>query len=118
MVKFFLAAALLGGLRAGAQDYRALHTKAIVVDSHNDVLSSATLKGMDIGTDLTGKTHSDLARHQQSGVPDAAALAEFREVLCEALRVSQFCTRAPIQRPSGTSTENHRHRAGALRMGH
>ena len=55
-----VAATLAGGLRVHAQDYLKLHEKAIVVDTHNDVLSEATLKGMDIGTDLTGKTMSDL----------------------------------------------------------
>lgn len=54
--------------RANAQSYQALHEKAIVVDTHNDVLSTATMNGMDIGTDLTGKTHSDLARFKKGGV--------------------------------------------------
>lgn len=51
-----------------AASYQQLHYKAIVVDTHNDVLSAATLKGLDIGTDLTGKTHSDLARFRKGGV--------------------------------------------------
>ena len=51
-----------------AQPYQKLHEKAIVVDTHNDVLSTATLKGMDISTDLTGKTHTDLARLKKGGV--------------------------------------------------
>jgi membrane dipeptidase len=53
---------------AGAQEYLKLHEKAIVVDTHNDVLSTATMEGMDIETDLTGKTHSDLARFKKGGV--------------------------------------------------
>ncbi|HLZ89626.1 MAG TPA: hypothetical protein VKQ52_20370, partial [Puia sp.] len=76
MVKYFLiAAALMGGLRAGAQgnrgaqDYRVVHAKAIVVDTHNDVLSSATIgQGLDFGMDQTGKTHSDLGRWKKGGV--------------------------------------------------
>ena len=51
-----------------AQSYAKLHDKAIVVDTHNDVLTTATLRGMDIGTDLTGKTHSDLGRFRKGGV--------------------------------------------------
>ena len=66
--RLLLATALMGSLQAGAQAYMKLHEKAIVVDTHNDVLSDATLKGMDIGTDLTGKTHSDLARFRKGGV--------------------------------------------------
>src|SRR5271170_2651546 len=58
---------LLPGWVAG-QSYQVLHEKAIVVDTHNDVLSTATMNGMDIGTDLTGKTHSDLARFKKGGV--------------------------------------------------
>jgi membrane dipeptidase len=54
--------------RSAGQSYLKLHEKAIVVDTHNDVLSSATLNGMDIGTDLKGKTHSDLARFKKGGV--------------------------------------------------
>ena len=56
------------GLAANAQSYQTLHEKAIVVDTHNDVLSTATINGMDIGTDLTGKTHSDLMRFKKGGV--------------------------------------------------
>jgi len=55
-------------VRTAAQSYLKLHEEAIVVDTHNDVLSTATLNGMDIGTDLTGKTHSDLARFKKGGV--------------------------------------------------
>jgi len=55
-------------LAAHAQSYQTLHEKAIVVDTHNDVLSTATMNGMDIGTDLTGKTHSDLMRFKKGGV--------------------------------------------------
>jgi membrane dipeptidase len=45
-----------------------LHEKAIVVDTHNDVLSTATLKGLNIEDDLSGKTHSDLARFRKGGI--------------------------------------------------
>lgn len=51
-----------------AQPYQKLHEKAIVVDTHNDVLSSATMHGLNIETDLKGKTHSDLARFRKGGV--------------------------------------------------
>ncbi|KYP13668.1 dipeptidase [Flavihumibacter sp. CACIAM 22H1] len=45
-----------------------LHEKSIVVDTHNDVLSNATLKGLNIEEDLSGKTHSDLARFRRGGI--------------------------------------------------
>jgi membrane dipeptidase len=53
---------------ADAQSYLTLHRNAIVVDTHNDVLSTATMAGMNIEDDLTGKTHSDLARFKKGGV--------------------------------------------------
>lgn len=51
-----------------AQNYTSLHHKAIVVDTHNDVLSSATMNGLNIEDDLTGRAHSDIARFKKGGV--------------------------------------------------
>jgi membrane dipeptidase len=51
-----------------AQSDERLHEKALVVDTHNDVLSSATMNGLNIEDDLSGKTHSDLARFRKGGV--------------------------------------------------
>lgn len=50
------------------QPYRQLHEKAIVVDTHNDVLSTVTMRGLNIETNLSGKSHSDLARFKTGGV--------------------------------------------------
>lgn len=50
------------------QSYEKLHQKAILVDTHNDILSTATQRGLDIGQDLSGKTASDLARFKKGGV--------------------------------------------------
>lgn len=50
-----------------AQSYKKIHEDAILVDSHNDVLISV-LEGKRIEDDLTGKTHSDLARFRKGGV--------------------------------------------------
>jgi membrane dipeptidase len=63
-----LAAATLGGVPAGAQSYLALHEKAIVVDTHNDVLSETLQQGLDLEADLRGKTMSDLDRFKKGGV--------------------------------------------------
>jgi membrane dipeptidase len=69
-MKKIITSAILGIaiLIAKGQSYQTIHEKAIVVDTHNDVLSTATMNGMDIETDLTGKTHSDLARFKKGGV--------------------------------------------------
>jgi len=51
-----------------SQQYKIIHENAVVADTHNDVLSTVTLKFMSIETDLTGKSHSDLARFKKGGV--------------------------------------------------
>ncbi|MBL0180796.1 MAG: dipeptidase [Chitinophagaceae bacterium] len=53
---------------ASAQSYKKLHFKSIVVDTHNDILMKAADKGMVFDQDLTGKTHSDLARWKKGGL--------------------------------------------------
>ncbi len=65
-MRYYLPAAIL--LLASCQSYKSLHKKAILIDTHNDVLSSATMKGMNIDNDLSGKTHSDVARFRKGGV--------------------------------------------------
>jgi len=63
-----LLLSLLSLFLFSCQSYKMLHRDAIVVDTHNDVLSSATMKGLNIENDLTGKTHSDIARFKKGGV--------------------------------------------------
>src|SRR5271169_832955 len=55
-------------LIAQTQSYKTIHENAIVADTHNDVLSTATMNGLNIENDLTGKTQSDLARFKKGGV--------------------------------------------------
>ena len=51
-----------------AQKYKKIHAKAILVDTHNDILMKAADKGIVFDHDLTGITHSDLARWKQGGL--------------------------------------------------
>jgi membrane dipeptidase len=51
-----------------AQDYQKIHDKAIVVDSHNDILTACIEKKVSMDNDLKGKTHSDLKRFKEGGV--------------------------------------------------
>ena len=51
-----------------AQSYKKIHRKAIVVDTHNDILMKAADKGIVFDKHLTGITHSDLARWKQGGL--------------------------------------------------
>jgi membrane dipeptidase len=51
-----------------SQTAQQIHERAIVVDTHNDVLSSVTMKGLNIENDLKGRSHSDLGRFKKGGV--------------------------------------------------
>lgn len=51
-----------------AQDFRKIHEKAIVADSHNDILTACLEKKVSMDNDLRGKTQSDLNRFKQGGV--------------------------------------------------
>lgn len=58
---------LLCCILLSCQSYKKLHKEAILIDTHNDILSS-TMKGLNIDDDLTGKTYSDIARFKKGGV--------------------------------------------------
>jgi membrane dipeptidase len=51
-----------------AQKYKRIHKSAVLVDTHNDIPSSAIEKQVSFDTDLRGKTHSDLNRMRKGGV--------------------------------------------------
>ena len=65
----FLAAGLLfSQYNYAQQDYLKIHQKAVFADSHNDILTACIEKKLSMDADLTGKTHSDLARFKKAGV--------------------------------------------------
>jgi membrane dipeptidase len=68
LLKLLLTCSLFISLFSFAQGYKKLHRKAIVVDTHNDVLSTATMRGLNIENNLRGQTHSDIARFKEGGV--------------------------------------------------
>ncbi len=51
-----------------AQDYQKLHQQAMVVDTHNDILSKLIERNYTFDEDLKGKTHSDLNRMFVGGI--------------------------------------------------
>lgn len=51
-----------------AQNYLRLHERAIVIDTHNDILTECFEKNYSFDQDLKGKTHSDIDRFKQGGV--------------------------------------------------
>ncbi|MCW3088264.1 MAG: rane dipeptidase, partial [Sediminibacterium sp.] len=48
-----------------AQNVKKLHTRAIIVDSHNDILTASLEKKVSMDNDLKGLTHSDLERFKE-----------------------------------------------------
>ena len=68
-----------------AQSYKKIHAKAIVVDTHNDILMKAADEGVVFDQDLTGKTHSDLARWKKGGLD-----VQVFSVFCEGDTKSPF----------------------------
>lgn len=67
MKNLFFCFFILLALSAYPQAVSKLHTKAILVDGHNDILSSAMLDGIDISARVK-EGHSDLVRWKEGGV--------------------------------------------------
>ncbi len=65
---FTLSAILFLFFSTQAQSYKNLHNKAIVIDTHNDILTTCLEKGYCFDQDLAGKTHSDLQRFKEAGI--------------------------------------------------
>ena len=51
-----------------AQSYKKIHRRAILVDTHNDLLTQCFEKNISFDDDLEGKTQSDLMRFAEAGV--------------------------------------------------
>lgn len=66
MKNIFLFILLVSFTTTHAQNYKRLHRKAIVTDSHNDILSTCVEKGYRFDSNLIGSTHSDLKRMRES----------------------------------------------------
>ena len=58
---------LLTGSILYAQPANKIHANAILVDTHNDILSAGILDGLDISKRLT-QGHSDLVRWKEGGL--------------------------------------------------
>src|SRR3990170_6263836 len=58
---------LLTGIAVNSQSYKKIHQRAVLIDTHNDVLSSAVLDGKDISYRIT-EGHSDLDRFKEGGL--------------------------------------------------
>jgi membrane dipeptidase len=55
-------------LIVSAQSYKKLHFNSILIDTHNDIPSTAIDKGVSFDQQLKNRTHSDLERMKEGGV--------------------------------------------------
>jgi membrane dipeptidase len=86
MKKYFLTFSfLLSAFSINAQLYQRIHKKAIVVDTHNDILMKATDDAMQFDTNLKGKTQSDLDRWKQGGLD-----VQLFSVFCDGHKINPF----------------------------
>ncbi len=65
--KLLIILLMLAG-NASAQSYQKIHNDAILIDTHNDILTTCITKGYSFDQNLKGKTYSDLARMKEGGV--------------------------------------------------
>ena len=70
---------------ANAQSYKKIHDKAILVDTHNDILAKVLETGFLLDEDLTGKTQSDLNRWKKGGMD-----LQFFSIWSDGNRLSPF----------------------------
>ena len=68
-----------------AQSFQKIHSAAIVVDTHNDILIPIIEQGAAIDEDLKGRTHSDLARWRQGGLD-----VQFFSIWCDGKQANPF----------------------------
>ncbi|MFM1795239.1 MAG: hypothetical protein RL642_1624, partial [Bacteroidota bacterium] len=59
---------LTGYSNTHAQNFQRLHKKAIVIDTHNDFISTGIEKNKSFDMQLKGVTHSDLNRMKTGGI--------------------------------------------------
>ena len=68
-----------------SQDYQKLHNRSVLVDSHNDILTTAITKNLSFDQDLKGKTHSDLQRMKEAGID-----VQVFSVWCDGLQLNPY----------------------------
>lgn len=68
-----------------AQSYKKLHNRAIVIDTHNDILNACFEHGYSFDHDLKGKTHSDLQRFKEGEID-----AQVFSIWCDGLKKNPF----------------------------
>lgn len=82
---FFCPLLIAGCLFTSAQSYKRLHFKSILVDTHNDIPTTAIDKGVSFDQNLAGKTHSDLQRMKAGGVD-----VQLFSIWCDGLKENPY----------------------------
>ena len=82
---FFIIVFLAFANVSFTQDYKKLHAESIVVDTHNDILSTALDKGVSFDQNLKGQTHSDLQRMKEGGID-----VQIFSVWCDGLKKDPY----------------------------
>lgn len=68
IIFFLLASCILFSSELKSQAAKKLHFKSIVIDTHNDFISTGIEKGKSFDQSLKGITHSDLSRMKEGGI--------------------------------------------------
>lgn len=48
--------------------WKKFHQRSVLIDTHNDVISTVTMRGLNMDDDLRGKAHTDIKRLKKGGV--------------------------------------------------
>ena len=80
-----LSTLLLFAFTSNAQQGRRLHFKSVLIDTHNDIPSTAIEKGVSFDQSLKHRTHSDLQRMFEGGVD-----AQFFSIWCDGNKENPF----------------------------
>lgn len=68
-----------------SQGYKKIHSKAIVVDTHNDIISVCLERGYSLDQNLAGLTHSDLNRMKEGGLD-----VQVFSIFCDGKKMNPF----------------------------
>jgi len=76
---------LLVCINTFAQRYKKIHFRSVLIDTHNDIPSTAIEKGLSFDEDTRTKTHSDLNRMLKGGVD-----AQLFSIWCDGNKINPY----------------------------
>ncbi len=82
---FFALLFCAANMYAFTQPYKKLHFKSLLIDTHNDIPTTAIDKGVSFDQDLKTKTHSDLQRMKAGGVD-----AQLFSIWCDGNKINPY----------------------------